>query len=209
MLKTPRMTEILYVLYRWFTAAFFIYNLCRMFIDDPYYANQKIKWWIYFTNWGLILLNTRLLMGAFFLEEVFPILYAVLFNTSNALAIWISLVFWLVLYDPVRVGERIWQNHYEHTLNSVVVMADFFIERRKVFMADYWMPLGLSLSYGLILVPIFDLMKWKNVLGESRIYPIISWREIPRESVMVVAGLSACLVGIHGAFVAVSSALSF
>ena len=41
-----------------------------MFIDDPYYANQKIKWWIYFTNWGLILLNTRLLMGAFFLDEV-------------------------------------------------------------------------------------------------------------------------------------------
>ena len=53
-----------------FSAAFFFYNLCRMFIDDPYYANQKIKWWIYFTNWGLILLNTRLLMGAFFLEEV-------------------------------------------------------------------------------------------------------------------------------------------
>ena len=40
-----------------------------MFIDDPYYADQKIKWWIYFTNWGLILLNTRLFMGALFLEE--------------------------------------------------------------------------------------------------------------------------------------------
>ena len=78
---------------------------------------------------------------------MFPILYAVLFNTSNALAVWISLVFWLVLYDPVRVGERIWQNHYEHTLNSVVVMADFFIERRKVFMADYWM-VGLNFQSG-------------------------------------------------------------
>ena len=79
----------------------------------------------------------------FITPQAFPILYAVLFNTSNALAIWISLVFWLVLYDPVRVGERIWQNHYEHTLNSVVVLADFFIERRKVFMADYWM-VGLN-----------------------------------------------------------------
>lgn len=40
-----------------------------MFIDDPYYAGQKIKFWIYFTNWGLILLNTRLFMGALFLTE--------------------------------------------------------------------------------------------------------------------------------------------
>jgi len=203
------MPTILYIIYRWFTAVFFLYNLCRMFIDDPYYAGQKIKFWIYFTNWGLILLNTRLFMGALFLTEVFPTTYAFLFNSSNSLAVWISLVFWLVLYDPVRVGERTWQNHYEHTLNSVVVVIDFFLERRKVIMADYWMPLGLSLSYGFILVPIFDFMKWKNVLGESRVYPIISWREIPRQSLMVSAGLSASLVGIHGAFVALSSALSF
>ena len=71
--------------------------------------------------------------------QVFPTTYAFLFNSSNSLAVWISLVFWLVLYDPVRVGERTWQNHYEHTLNSVVVIVDFFIERRKVFMADCWM----------------------------------------------------------------------
>ena len=70
---------------------------------------------------------------------MFPTTYAFLFNSSNSLAVWISLVFWLVLYDPVRVGERTWQNHYEHTLNSVVVVIDFFLERRKVIMADYWM----------------------------------------------------------------------
>ena len=51
------------------SAVFFLYNLCRLFIDDPYYATQRIKFWIYFTNWGLILLNTRLLMGALFLAE--------------------------------------------------------------------------------------------------------------------------------------------
>ena len=70
---------------------------------------------------------------------MFPTAYIFLLNSSNSLAIWISLVFWLVLYDPVRVGDRIWQNHYEHTLNSVVVIADFFIERPRVLMADYWM----------------------------------------------------------------------
>jgi len=198
----------LYLIYRWLTAIFFMYNLLRL-SKDPYYSKQWIKFWIYITNWCLILLNGRLIMGALFLTEVFPSAYAILFNSSNAMAIWVSLVFWLALYDPERVGDRTWQNHYEHTFTSVLVIIDFFVEKRNVFMADFWMPLSFSLSYGFILVPIFDFMKWRNALGESRIYPIISWREIPKESLMVCAFLTASLVGIHGVFVAASTALSF
>ena len=63
-----------------------------MFIDDPYYAGQKIKFWIYFTNWGLILLNTRLFMGALFFTEASKLHRSAQFLTAPPLLLIMQLI---------------------------------------------------------------------------------------------------------------------
>ena len=60
-----------------------MYNLLRL-SKDPYYSKQWIKFWIYITNWCLILLNGRLIMGALFLTEAsMPTLNAEKFQTTG------------------------------------------------------------------------------------------------------------------------------
>ena len=66
--------SILYLIYRWFAAIWFLAVLsCSLLdigrADEPRFENHYAKWWIDLTNWGLVVCSGQAWLGAMIVTQ--------------------------------------------------------------------------------------------------------------------------------------------
>lgn len=161
------------------------------------------KYLIWLTNWDACLLG-----AALFLDTLIVLLLAGRRNVSErllycswffstaiySLALMVTALFWTLLYKYDEAPS--YANLFVHLLQSVVVLVDQCVSRRK------WEPLTAWASIPVPLVwLIFSLVYWAvggtNYDGDNYIYSVLKWGESPGQAVGVTFLAVAALPLIH------------
>lgn len=100
----------IFLTYRWVLAAFFIGVTLYSWYNIIQYNNFPF-WWIYLTNWGILLCTISTTFGAFLTSfyhfgagkidpnSSFYKVYWFLYNVATVLAFVITIVYWSVLFN--------------------------------------------------------------------------------------------------------------
>lgn len=190
------------------TAAIFIPNLLLMLFFDPYYKHQRHKFLIYMTNWNVLAVNARFFLQAWdhWHPGTSPVAVEWLYNVTNDLSLSTSVSFWVLLYwpNPEEYRDRWYFNHYEHTLTAVSAAVDVVVTALPVGFWAFTETLAIVAAYTCFTLA-FELLGWTNLKGEKRIYSILSWREIPRESAVLTGSIAGSAVACHAVFYVLSA----
>lgn len=133
--------SVVYVMYRWFIALFFIFSVATSII----YAilrNQVLVYFIYLTNWNLNMTMVMTCMSAWhatlFYKEKIELkktmpknmkIFWFLSSTTTMSAILISVMYWTVLYKPGKNSVDL-NNILIHGTNSIILVIDLFVVKQ-------------------------------------------------------------------------------
>lgn len=160
--------NIWFLVYRWALAIFFTGSLMFALINHTMKFSTEKFWYffIYLTNWGLVLCTVCTLYGAILttiwhfnkklraqLETTADIImprsfriYWALHNMSLILSILITAMYWLIIYDSEKHAIDA-KNILSHVLNAVAMFLDLIIVGHPVRLAHFVQPLVLGVVY--------------------------------------------------------------
>jgi len=161
------------------------------------------KYLIWLTSWDACLLGAAILLDTLIVLLLAGgrnvserLLYCSWFFSTAiySLALMVTALFWTLLYDYEKAPS--YSNLFVHLLQSVVVLIDQCVSRRK------WEPLTAWASIPVPLIwLIFSLVYWAlggtNNDGDNFIYPVLKWGESPGQAVGVTFLAVAALPLIH------------
>lgn len=152
------------------------------------YKGQTWKFFIYFTNWGLLLLITRIncqCLEIFYDPQLMPTWFLPkLISLSNITALVISVSFWLLVYEgQAKYQQRWFFNHFEHSLNSLYCLVDTVVNPLMSGDLDWTLPVLIGITY-LIFTIVFEILGLTNVEGDNFIYSIIQWKKNPKKTIL-------------------------
>ncbi|KAG5670109.1 hypothetical protein PVAND_000392 [Polypedilum vanderplanki] len=204
--------SIIYLMYRWVFAIFFIFVLCYSMISSV--EDDSINYWfIYLTNIGLLICTIYSVYAAIFVSIVhFGIIslesnsfsYKVfwfLSNISIVLALLISIVYWATLYDWSK-GLLTVLDFLIHAMNSVAMLIDLFIVLHPMYFFHVIYSLGVGLLY-LIFSIIYYVSGGTDINGNDYIYSILNWNKAGQTTGIVFAVIALAIilhcvaVGLH------------
>ncbi|KAF9421380.1 hypothetical protein HW555_002595, partial [Spodoptera exigua] len=198
-----------YLIYRWLLfisvistgiASFACQRLPRRY-EGPIKELNYLKWFIYFTNWGylLIALQSALALAVViryrsqkcnstYEEDEIPIplgrrvrtpllcrAYWLSHNIATDLAFVISLVYWILVHDP-KIHEVNALNVLVHGGNSLVMVIELMVTSHPVRAAHALYSAGAGLAYG-----VFSAFYWAvggtDRIGLPAIYPALDWNK--------------------------------
>ncbi|XP_072164282.1 protein rolling stone-like [Diadema setosum] len=118
-----------------------------------------------------------------------------LFNINVMIAPLVTVVYWSVLHDysPPEEGEvrnplDVGLNVNVHAMNGILIILDLFVSAHPIRIVHWIYGLAYGLVYG-----IFTVIYWAaggvNSWGETAIYPILDWGEIPGLTCAYAVGL--------------------
>ncbi|XP_061729259.1 protein rolling stone-like [Cydia pomonella] len=167
------------------------------------------RWPIYLTNWGLLLLEGAALAGLLVScravcrrppEEsttAWMSLYWVLFNVAQTVALAITVLYWLLLYDPETTvyptAEALGRDVATHALNSALTLAELLAARTPARALHAWQPLLLATAYAAFSA-VYYAAGGTNIFGESFIYPVLDWSTPAAAGAVAGASLAGALV---------------
>ncbi|CAH1639874.1 unnamed protein product [Spodoptera littoralis] len=198
-----------YLIYRWLLfisvistgiASFACQHLPRQY-DGPIRELNYMKWFIYFTNWGYLLITLQSALAlavviryrsqkcnSTYEEDEIPIplgrrvrtpllcrAYWLSHNIATDLAFVISLVYWTLVHDP-RIHEINAINVLVHGGNSLVMVIELLVTSHPVRAAHALYSAGAGLAYG-----VFSAFYWAvggtDRIGLPAIYPVLDWNK--------------------------------
>ncbi|XP_026759113.1 protein rolling stone-like [Galleria mellonella] len=216
-----------YLIYRWLVfltvicigvASFACQRLPRRYEGPPVKINY-FKWFIYFTNWGfmLIAIQSGLALAVvhryrkkaynFSYEEddvltprrsATPLLcrmYWLSHNVATDLAFVITLIYWTLVYDP-KLHDINALNLLVHGGNSLLMVCELFVTAHPLRAAHALYGSAVGLAYG-----VFSAIYWA-LGGTDRfnlpaIYPSLNWDK-PGPAFGFVAVCAMVLMFVHG-----------
>ncbi|KAJ8736159.1 hypothetical protein PYW08_006815 [Mythimna loreyi] len=217
-----------YLIYRWLlflsvlsigVASFACQRLPRLY-EGPKIELNYMKWFIYFTNWGymLIALQSALALAVVHRyraqksdspceEDEIPIplgrrtrtpllcrAYWLAHNIATDLAFVITLVYWALIHDP-KIHEINTLNVLVHGGNSLVMVVELAVTSHPVRAAHALHSAGAGLAYG-----VFSAFYWAvggtDRVGLPAIYPALDWNK-PGSAFGFVSLCAVVLVFAH------------
>jgi hypothetical protein len=196
---------LIYVLYRWIIAIFFMFSIFNSVIYSI--ANDKtIAIFIYLTRWNLYQTTIAMTIGAFLVtrhyfknEKNFKMtksikIYWIISNNSVVFACSVSIINWTLLH---KYGTPIDLNNVlVHITNSMVLIIDLFIIQHPHRTLHLIYPVMSGLVY-LAFSIVFPFLGGLNEKGESFIYSILDWKNKPKSAAIVSIGCIVLLTIIH------------
>ncbi|KAG6450462.1 protein rolling stone-like [Manduca sexta] len=169
-------------------------------------------WLVFLTNWGLVLVAMMTVNGLLvsciavgkttFDDKELPwyvSMYWLIFNTTVTIAIMITALYWILLYNPdpetPHEPPSFWLDVSTHAFNSCIALADLLVSRTPVRLPHIYQPLGLGLWY--VAFSVIYYVAGGLVNGEPFIYEILDWRQSKRAGTIV--GLA--MVGLLALYV--------
>ncbi|XP_067945422.1 protein rolling stone-like [Watersipora subatra] len=207
--RASKVWRIFYLLWRWCWAIFFIsYVIFSVAADHSWYfnENQRVKWFIYMTNWGILAFTIAQLVNAIVStigltipessEEVkwYMKLNWVLYEFSCAETIVISIMFWSLLYYdgyPLSIDTYV-----DHGVNGLHVLLDIWITAMPIKALHFYLPALFGLSY-VIFTIIYDYGGGTNAQLDSYIYSLLDWSESPKNAAIYSAGAILAVIAVH------------
>ncbi|CAB3256390.1 unnamed protein product [Arctia plantaginis] len=225
--KNPQHPSTAYLIYRWllflFMASIAVASFSCQRLPQSYDGPVKLnhfKWFIYFTNWGflLIVLQSGLALAVVYRyrgeknnssceEDEMSISLARWKRTphlcrsywlahiiSTDLAFVISLVYWALVHDP-KIHEINTLNILVHGGNSLVMLIELAVTAHPVRAAHALYSAGAGLVYG-----VFSAFYWAvggtDRIGQPAIYPALNWDK-PGSAFGFVSMCAVVLVFAH------------
>lgn len=217
-----------YVLYRWavfliglsIAVASFLCQRLPPTYQGPETEVNYMKWFIYFTNWGFIMIVVQSMLSVLVVhryraekcyslpcEDEIPMpvsrrtrtpllcrAYWLAHNISTDLAFVISLIYWTLVHDP-EIHEVNGLNLLVHGANSLIMFFELLITAHPMRMAHALYGAGAGLAYG-----IFSAIYWAaggtDRIGQPAIYPALNWNN-PGPAFGFVALCAFVLVCAH------------
>ncbi|XP_021193541.1 protein rolling stone isoform X2 [Helicoverpa armigera] len=217
-----------YLIYRWLffvsvvsigVASFSCQRLPRLY-EGPKVELNYMKWFIYFTNWGYLLIALQAGLALAVLhryraqkfnspceEDEIPIplgrrartpllcrAYWLSHNIATDLAFVISLVYWALVHDP-KIHEVNALNVLVHGGNSLSMLLELAVTSHPVRAAHALYSAGAGLAYG-----VFSAFYWAvggtDRIGRPAIYPALDWNK-PGSAFGFVALCAVVMVFAH------------
>ncbi|XP_063838998.1 protein rolling stone-like [Ostrinia nubilalis] len=168
-------------------------------------------WLIYLTNWGLLMvtmmtLSGLLVSGIIFVKKPsetsdsdipwYISMYWLLYNSAVSLAIMITALYWILLYDSELSAESprmFWLDLSTHGFNSCIAFLEVALSRTPVRFLNFYQPLGIGLWYAAF-TAIYYAAGGTDAMGNHYIYEILDWKYGKRAGGIVgisIAGLLA------------------
>ncbi|XP_045506261.1 protein rolling stone-like isoform X1 [Colias croceus] len=226
--QTGHRPATLYLVYRWILfltvfsigiSSFICQRLPRLY-DGPKVQLNYFKWFIYFTNWGymLIVIQAGLALAVVHKyknqktycipcdDEEIPLprrqktplicrVYWLAHNIATDLAFVITLVYWTLVHDP-KIHEINALNILVHGCNSLVMIVELLVTAHPVRGAHALFGAGAGLTYG-----IFSALYWAlggtDRIGLPAIYPALDWNK-PGSAFGFVALCAVVMIFAHG-----------
>ncbi|XP_050666470.1 protein rolling stone-like isoform X2 [Leptidea sinapis] len=217
----------LYLVYRWLLflsvlsigiSSFACQRLPR-FYDGPKIELNYFKWFIYFTNWGYIMIIIQAGLALIVVQkyrnqktfcipcddEEIPLprrqktpvlcrLYWLSHNIATDLAFVITLVYWTLVHDP-KIHEINALNILVHGCNSLVMIIELVMTAHPIRATHAIFGAGAGLMYG-----IFSALYWAvggtDKIGLSAIYPALDWNK-PGSAFAFVALCAVVMIFAH------------
>ncbi|CAH2050720.1 unnamed protein product, partial [Iphiclides podalirius] len=226
--QTGHRPATLYLTYRWLlflsvvsiaAASFACQRLPRLY-QGPRVELNYFKWFIYFTNWGFLLIAVQAglalaVVYRYRAEKTLGMtsdddeiqlprrqktpmlcrLYWLAHIVATDLAFVITLVYWTLVHDP-RIHEINTLNILVHGGNSAVMLCELALTAHPVRAAHALYGAGAGLAYGL-----FSALYWAlggtDRLGLPAIYPSLDWNK-PGSAFAFVALCAVVMMFAHG-----------
>ncbi|XP_014356496.2 protein rolling stone isoform X1 [Papilio machaon] len=226
--QTGHKPSMYYLTYRWLVfltvtsiavASFACQRLPRLY-KGPKVELNYFKWFIYFTNWGYLLIALQAALALAVVHRyrnekslniscdddeiqmprrqktpVLCRLYWLAHTVATDLAFVITLVYWTLVHDP-RIHEVNALNLLVHGGNSLVMLVELALTAHPVRAAHALYGAGAGLAYGL-----FSALYWAlggtDRLGLPAIYPTLDWNK-PGSAFGFVALCAVVMMFAHG-----------
>uniref|UniRef100_T1J7W6 Uncharacterized protein n=1 Tax=Strigamia maritima TaxID=126957 RepID=T1J7W6_STRMM len=148
------------------------------------------KYFIYFPNWGLILLAISFNCKAYVAFKYFrfltpdakltrlPVSFIISWifnNLNNPTAFGITLGYWVLVYDGKLIKSI--SNFVSCVMNSVFTLVDIFMSETPVHFCHFYQPFIVSWSY-IIFTHVYYISGGRNENGEKWIYSKFKWETI-------------------------------
>ncbi|CAK1602287.1 unnamed protein product [Parnassius mnemosyne] len=169
-------------------------------------------WLVYLTNWGLLLVTMLTLSGLLVSciticttvsdgAELpwFISMYWFIYNIAISIAIMITALYWILLFDPEQREEEapadFWLDVATHGVNSCIAVVELLASRTPVRLLHMYQPLGVGLWYAAF-SGVYYAAGGTDSLGNPFIYEVLDWRQGTRAGA-VVAASAACLIILY------------
>ncbi|CAH0405232.1 unnamed protein product [Chilo suppressalis] len=165
-------------------------------------------WLIYLTNWGLLLITLMSLSGL--LVSVVAVhtkpdsdvgevpwyigIYWFIYNITVCLALMISALYWILLYDPEKQETRrmFWLDVATHGFNSCVAVAELLLSRTPLRFLHFYQPFSVAVWYAAF-TAIYYVAGGTDAKGEPYIYTVLDWRNGGQSTAIVFISLGGLL----------------
>ncbi|CAH2102246.1 unnamed protein product [Euphydryas editha] len=217
-----------YLVYRWLLfltvlsigiSSFACQRLPRLY-KGPKVELNYLKWFIYFTNWGYLLIVLQaglalMVVHRYRTQRSFNIpcedgeipmprrqrtpllcrVYWLAHTVATDLAFVITVIYWTLVHDP-KIHEINALNLLVHGGNSLVMLLELAVTAHPVRAAHALFGAGAGLVYG-----VFSCFYWAvggtDRIGLPAIYPALDWNK-PASALGFVALCAAVMMLAHG-----------
>ncbi|XP_037958319.1 protein rolling stone [Teleopsis dalmanni] len=198
-----------YLIYRWFIAIFFIGVVLESMINQE----DQGSFWLYFiymTNWGIILCMLTNLLGAILvttwhyhpeyadkllnmesLTSPFRVYWS-MHIISLVASIIITIIYWTVLYNAEQSSLSV-TNVLTHAFNSICMFVDLLIVAHPLRLLHLFLPVLFGIVYA-IFSYIYQMLGGINRKGKPYIYHVIDWSRPKNAFLTVVVILTLCII---------------
>lgn len=208
--------SLLYLLYRWIWSLFFI----AVFVTCLVLQFSDGKYFIFLTNWGIMLCTLTQLIAAILVTRWYfdlgavrsepsesitqlkktPTLvkfYWLIYHVTLLLALVITTIYWTFLHGKMNKPQRFPVISFvTHCLNSVFMLVDFFIVAFPVRLLHTVYAMLLPTFFCLFTV-VYYFCGGTDEFGNHHVYPILNWA-FPTRGVLTFAGVFSlyCIYGV-------------
>lgn len=174
---------------------------------------DKTYWLIYLTNWAMALVVFMMICALAvscsawssksfetYTEELpwLVSMYWLMFNVAVTIALMVTVLYWILLYDPESYWEDCTWNMFaldisSHAFISLIALLELFLSRTPVRMLHVYQPLGVAAWY-IIFTVIYYAAGGTDGNGNAFIYSVLDWQHGKRSGMIVGLALIGLII---------------
>ncbi|XP_050413486.1 protein rolling stone [Patella vulgata] len=168
---------------------------------------NRIKWFVYLTNWTYLVLTLDNLVQLFTVIYVhtrrkdilkgvgempwYMKLMWVLFNISATGCLVVTILFWSLLFPAINKLSATTFN--VHAVNSINVALNLVVTRLPTRLYHFYQPMLYGLVY-VVFNAVYQSLGGTNAKGQPYIYPVLDWKNKP--TLAIIIGVTSVLVAV-------------
>lgn len=159
---------------------------------------------IYLTRWNLLATTIAAGLATYFVTEHYRRkkprksekmrlgmkVYWFIYNNIPIYAVWITLIYWTLLYDGRKINLN---NLLTHGTNFIGPIIDLLIVNHPYHISQSVFPMICSVMY-LMFTIFYQLLGGLDINGKNYVYPILNWKEKPIFA-LIIGGTAVICAG--------------